>query len=192
MKKVLICTYGINSKGKGINRLTDALKEDYDEIRTYHHTVRHFYHGWSWNSVVNDAVGVIKIASEYDHPVDICGHSHGALIMNRAMWLGLEVRNAYFFGAAMSSDQEPYHFYEAEHIYNYHNVDDRALKFGALLPKHLYGSMGIQGYRGVPRVPTLHDFSMRMGKGWLRHSGYFDPENIPRLRHSMLTGTPID
>ena len=190
-KPRMLATYGIRSDGQGISRLLEAISGEF-EIDLFHHPRRHTWHAWDRATVLSDAEGLKRRADRCTTPPDVMAHSYGALIVIMSMWLGARYRYVYLFGAAASSDTLPLHLLadngQFEQLYNFYNVKDRALKLGALLPCHPFGHLGYSGWRG-PARNNIVDRDFFMTKGLLRHSGYFDADNIAKIRGLISRGT---
>lgn len=121
----------------------------------------------------------LDLVEQHNHGDAVIAHSYGALITLRAMEMGAQFSQVFFFGAAMNDDFT-FPFIGMLSLDNIHNLEDKALMLGSLLRWHDFGPMGQTGYSGPPdpRITNTIDFSAHQRS--LRHSHYFLSSNRER------------
>ena len=116
-----------------------------------------------------------QLIREVYQPGDaVIAHSYGCLLTLRAMEIGCEFSQVFYFGAAMNDDFS-FPFNGMVKLWNYHNPNDMALTLGRLLAWHDFGAMGQTGYRG-PLDQRIRNIPMRHrspGRFSMNHSHYF-------------------
>lgn len=87
----------------------------------------------------------------------VVAHSAGCLLTLWAMRMGARFGAVFFFGAACESNIE-IPAGACLRLYNVHSAADRALARGARIPRHEFGRLGLDGYKGkdkrVVNVPA--------------------------------------
>ncbi len=110
----------------------------------------------------------------YSPMTDVVAHSFGCLVSLRMMELGAHFRNVFWFAPAMNRDFVVPNW-GCQKMWVIHNPHDLANRMGAMLHRHDFGKMGIEGsafegldYRIKNIAVTDH------GTDWLTHSYAFD------------------
>lgn len=186
MSRVII-VHGIHSHGgsekaevEGIDRFGQALKDLGHEVVEFEYPKR-----WAlqlyWPGLArDDGRALANTMRDGDHVV---AHSYGCLVWQMSILAGAKWGKCFLFGGAATSDKFFYPDFSLVEAHVVYNPEDRALMFGALLPFHPFGKLGLRGYFGQPgRAGRDYRFinvpALETGAG-LNHSHYWGAD-MPR------------
>ena len=187
MNKRIILVHGIHSHGdKSIDLLDEPLTDLGYEVQQYEYEKRWAIQLYSMQVQWQDARALRQF--EYYRPgVHIVTHSYGGLIWQNAIKSNAKWGVSFLFAAAATSDkfqykdlpigQYPQEAFTA--LYNIYNPDDRALKWGARLPNHGFGKLGLSGYAGPEDDRIKNVTGFREGTGGNKHQ-YFAGEDAQK------------
>lgn len=130
---------------------------------------------WSTDRITRIAERILKEHGN-DETDSIVAHSYGCLVAIRCMELGAKFKHAFFLGPAASCKADIPE--NVKGLTVFHNHYDIAVAAGTLLPFHLFGAMGVVGYKGDFKEVTnirYNHFNPTKYDPW-NHSHYFNPE----------------
>ncbi len=143
----IVVVHGIWSHGESMDPLIEKLREKGHEVIEFEFPKRYALSVY-WPGVAKSDGGSLAYTQrEGDHLV---AHSYGCLIGIESIKLGAKWGNCYFFGGAATSDKMYYPDDAFKKCYVIYNPEDSALKWGARLPWHDFGHMGLKGITGQP------------------------------------------
>lgn len=154
---------GIHSHGfDGTDKVLIDLEKIGYQTTDYDHPKRNTLTVWPPKTRRDDAKGLLSVMDRGD---SVVAHSYGCLIVLEAMRLGAEFNQVFFFGAAATSDKPPWFPLlprSCKRMFVVYNPEDKALKWGAMIPFHPFGKLGYKGYRGahdsrIVNIPALMD-----------------------------------
>lgn len=178
MVSKIITVHGIRSSGEGSTDLLgdelayrglDTTQYDYKRVGMWD-VLFNLRESQKRGMQYERAKGLKELASQYDRPT-VIAHSFGALLTLRAMEMGAELGNVFFYRPAMNRDFI-FPVWGLQRLHIIHSPDDKAVKAGSMLALHSFGEMGTLGSIYAP--PEGKDHRIRNYRSQFNgHSGDF-------------------
>ncbi|MGH1542370.1 MAG: esterase/lipase family protein [Arenicella sp.] len=180
MSNNIVLVHGIHDNVENWKKFAQGLSEMGFNVRLFAYPSRwalSYYLPWIQR---NDGLRLANFVEDGDH---IIAHSNGGNIVQSAIknsWKtgdGVCFGKVILFSAAATSDKMSYPNGCLDECYVVYNPEDRALKLGALLPFHPFGSIGLLGFVRTPEKAKdrrFHNVQAYFSSGWFstNHSFY--------------------
>lgn len=172
----VVVVHGIHTHGdNGIDRLGKLLEEAGHDVIYFEYPHRFALQLYSKKVRVLDGRALRQSAPEGAH---VIAHSYGAEVWINSIKAGAKWGRCFIFSGACTSDQYNYPTDAFKRAYMIYNPADIALWFGALLPFHPFGRLGLRGYSGIYNKEILNVPALKRDNG-LNHGYYFNSESLP-------------
>ena len=177
--RILVLVHGFNVKDP-----TLSIERTSPNLADMGYTVLAFHYGkadlvdvrWGNENIAYALLSQIHTIKRYVGDAEIIpvGHSNGCALIHRAGELQAEplfTRQIYISPALNKKTKLAPMISRCDVL---HNLGDTAVRFGSLIPFHIWGTMGRVGYKGDDIRYINHDCSKEVDG----HSDWFTPEKL--------------
>ncbi len=157
----IIIVHGILTHGGGIDKFGRALEKEGFNVRYFDYPKRFplmLYLPWIYRG---DGKRLRNFANPGDH---VIAHSYGCAVWQQSIKVGARWGKCFLFAGACTSNRMDYPEGCMERTVVVYNPLDKALWWGAWLPFHIFGKMGLHGYTSSPARKERDDrFELKNG-----------------------------
>tara|TARA_R110000796_G_scaffold22846_8_gene65819 strand:+ start:2438 stop:2995 length:558 start_codon:yes stop_codon:yes gene_type:complete len=145
--KPLMVVHGLGD-GRLLKTFGKRLEAIGHDVKYYEYEKRSFWSYWFTKNMRDDGRSLLHDAG-YESGMDVIAHSNGQLVVQLAIQEGARFGKVFIFSGAGTSDNFVWPSYSMQECHWFVNTKDKAVLWGALIPKHPFGKAARVGYAGV-------------------------------------------